>query len=34
MLKFEIEHSIPSIGGLSAGDLQGISQNPCSVKCK
>jgi hypothetical protein len=31
MPKFVIERSIPGIGGVSAGDLQGISQKSCSV---
>lgn len=31
MPKFVFERSIPGIGGLSAGDQQGISQKSCSL---
>lgn len=31
MPKYLTERSIPGVGGLSAGDLQGISQKPCNV---
>ncbi len=31
MPKFIIERNIPGAGGLTAGDLQGISQKSCGV---